>query len=137
MKKTTDRHIVIYLFVVICIIMQLAVAFPHHHHADVYCMHPQKTEQASCGNEMHHSDPESGTPCGTDCITRLKFNSSVQTHHLSPDYTFYTLLYTVADAHFGALSASSICKGYPETHADNLYSRYVARDKGLRAPPIS
>lgn len=130
-----------YVLLVICILMQVASAFPHHHHGRFFCMHSDLTYCASldecCGNTCPEKNGEAHT-CGTDCITHFQC-ASPDSHNFTftSGDTFCTILY-FCFCEFSLLSPDLLSKGRElPLYCEALYSTETVRPVGLRAPPFS
>ena len=97
----------------VCMVMQIASVFPHHHHSELFCLH---ADLATCAGEdcntagMHHEGDGDRHTCTVGCVTH--FQCATTGHHqdtVAPDYTFYS---------------------------ENLHTQDVACNTGLRAPPV-
>lgn len=128
-----------YVLLIICVLMQVASAFPHHHHGSLFCLHSDavccKTFCECCENTFPDDNKEAHT-CGTDCITHFQC-ASPDSHHLVlvPDYTSYTFIYPgtgdscILSPDFILTAKELFC------YSEALYSREIPRSLGLRAPP--
>lgn len=128
-----------FFLLAICMLMQVAAVFPHHHHSEYFCLHPDLEAcagETSCTGQMHHEGDGDRHTCTVGCITH--FQCATSGHHRDsavPDYTFYSILYT-----FTYL----LCLEYmPEgnrfsdgMYIENLHTQNVVHNTGLRAPPV-
>ena len=81
----------------VCMVMQIASVFPHHHHSELFCLH---ADLATCAGEdcntagMHHEGDGDRHTCTVGCVTH--FQCATTGHHqdtVAPDYTFYSFAF--------------------------------------------
>lgn len=147
--KEKARRIYSWALIAICILMQIATVFPHHHHAGVFCLEHDMavcTTMALCdcgagvkcthhdGSYMHHSGDADQHSCTSGCVTHFVC-SAPHGFHLAPDYSFCTILYTPDDELW--LKELSCMRLFAEetVYVEHLHARYICRAGGLRAPP--
>ncbi len=127
-----------WILLAICLLMQVAEVFPHHHHADYFCLHPDLATcagSASCADQMHHEGDGDRHTCSSGCVTHFQCATS-HPHQDSvvPDYAFYTILYTFTYL-LNLVYVPEASQLYDGMYIENLHTQDVARDTGLRAPP--
>ena len=94
----------------VCMVMQIASVFPHHHHSELFCLH---ADLATCAGEdcntagMHHEGDGDRHTCTVGCVTLLH------------------LVYMP--------EATLLSDGM---YIENLHTQDVACNTGLRAPPV-
>ena len=113
-KMKRKRKYITHWFLLVCMVMQIASVFPHHHHSELFCLH---ADLATCAGEdcntagMHHEGDGDRHTCTVGCVTQ--FQCATTGHHqdtVAPDYTFYSFLYTFAYLlHFGVHARSDFC----------------------------
>ena len=136
MMKEKRKYIAHWLLLV-CMVMQIASVFPHHHHSETFCLHADLTACAGedCNAEgMHHEGDGDRHTCTAGCVTHIQSGTPDHTvFHLSPDYSFYLILYT-----FDTL-LHQVSEGITSTDAvyvEHLHAQETACATGLRAPPM-
>ncbi len=125
MSRSKRTRVISYVLFVICIFMQVAMAYPHHHHAESLCV--------SADMQQHHDDDADNHSCTSDCVTKFQCGTPHQAPHLIPIYSFYTLVYEprIPDA---AVSGFFL----PEAvFTEKLHARTVGQTANRRAPPVS
>ena len=135
--------------VVICVLMQIAMVFPHHHHSDIFCLDHDMaacTEAALCGCEdralcthhddshMHHSGDADRHSCTSGCVSHFVCGTP-HNLHLVPDYSFYTLIYAPDDELWLKERAEMRLFVEEAVFVEHLHARHICRAGGLRAPP--
>lgn len=136
--------------IAICVLMQIAMVFPHHHHSEVFCLDHDMaacTEVALCdcgvnvicrhhdGSHMHHSGDADRHSCSSGCVTHFVCNTP-HSFHLVPDYSFYTFLYAFeGEFWLKELVEMRLFVG-EAVFVEHLHARYICRAGGLRAPPF-
>lgn len=135
------RRMWAYVLLTVCMLMQVAEVFPHHHHAGHYCLAPdlvQAVRTATCPDHMHHSDDADRHTCGSDCITNFQCSvSNKDIPHIAPDHSFYFLLYSLLDS--SELLVPWRNERTRQTvfpYVSALYVCALVRSTGLRAPPV-
>lgn len=139
-KKTGRRKNISCALLFICLLMQVAMAFPHHHHSDLYCFHadllPCESE-SRCTDGMHHTDDEDKHACDTACVSQ--FRCGIPQHSLSdwtPDYSFYAVLYSFAGDLFRFVFPELTAFSESSVYIEGLHGRLMAHASGRRAPPV-
>ena len=150
------RKYIAYWLLLVCMVMQIASVFPHHHHSELFCLHADLTACAgedcdtdgmhhegdltACAGEdcdtdgMHHEGDGDRHTCSAGCVTHIQSGTPDDAvPHLSPDYSFYLILYT-----FDTLlhRASECFSRVDAVYVENLHAQDVACATGLRAPPF-
>lgn len=130
-----------YVLLTVCMLMQVAEVFPHHHHAGYYCLASDlvnEAREAGCDDAMHHSDDADRHACGADCIAN--FQCSVQHKdvlHPVPDYSFHFIFYALSDSCRLLVPWEEKKAEYTVfPYANSLYACAFVRSTGLRAPPF-
>lgn len=129
-----------YILLTVCILMQVAEVFPHHHHAGYYCLAPDLVHAArteTCADHMHHSDDTDRHTCGADCIANFQCSvSNKDIVHIAPDHSFNFLFYSFLDcAELLAPWANRKPEKTVFSYVNSLYTCAFVRSTGLRAPP--
>ena len=131
------RKYIAYWLLLVCMVMQIASVFPHHHHSELFCLHADLTACAGedCDTDgMHHEGDGDRHTCSAGCVTHIQSGTPDDAvPHLSPDYSFYLILYT-----FDTLlhRASECFSRVDAVYVENLHAQDVACATGLRAPPF-
>lgn len=130
-----------WILMVVSIIMLAAPVFPHHHHQHILCMQEDATILECCtspnsklneGQRAHEH-----RTCGVGCVTRFHVVSPGKLQHTAPpNYSFCTLLYTIADLLSLSLSLNEIKTKSPYFYLEKLHSTCIGHVVGLRAPPV-
>lgn len=128
-----------FFLLAICLLMQVAEVFPHHHHSDYFCLHPDLevcAEGTSCADRMHHEGDGDRHTCTAGCITHFQCATPDQHRDtLAPDYTFYSILYTFMYLlHLVYMPEATLLSD--GMYIENLHTQDVACNTGLRAPPV-
>ena len=132
-----------YLLLVVCMLMQVAAVFPHHHHSDRFCMradlvgHPLTEACMTSGAEgIHHSDDADSHSCSAGCITKFQVASLIhQEVSVEPGYTFFSILYPLYEAVRLLVGMPLKAIDLEAVYIERLHARYVLWAIGLRAPP--
>lgn len=118
------RRFISYVLFVICIFMQVAMAYPHHHHAEWVCV--------SADMQQHHDDDADNHSCAPDCVTKFQCGTPHQAPHIVPIYSFYTLVYEPK------VPNVTVHRTFrPEAaFAEHLHTQTAERASNRRAPPV-
>ena len=133
------RNRIAYTLLSICLLMQIAMAFPHHHHSETYCFHadvlPCSAEDA-CTDGMHHANDEDKHGCGTACVSQMMCGApSHSVQDCTPDYSFYSILYSLSSDIFRILPCEAE-RVSEVVYIEILHARSFVRSSGRRAPPV-
>ena len=130
----TGKRNIAWTLIFACVVMLLAVAFPHHHHHDLtLCMHADlHTCGADCTKGEHHHQPYH--ECQNGCVAFFQSSMPQPAHHINPDYSFFVYLDSLKDC-FRIVLFENHAIEYPEDRPERLISPECWHTGGLRAPP--
>ena len=130
------RNALSYLMIMLCICMQMAMAYPHHHHSDSICVKTDLVNDHSgaCSETEHHHHANDGDKhsCSSLCITKFECGTTHHLWHLTPIYSFYTVIYTPAANVLSKLHAQSA----PTAYIERLHAQSLICVQKFRAPPV-
>ena len=130
-----------YVLLTVCMLMQVAEVFPHHHHSGYYCLASDLVDEvrkASCDSSMHHSDDADRHTCGTDCIANFQCSAQQKdVLHLASDYFFHFIFLPMSDScRLLAPCEEKKVECTVFSYVSSLYTCAIVRSTGLRAPPF-
>lgn len=134
-----QRRIIAWMLVVVSIVMLTASVLPHHHHQDFLCMHLKSAAcECNSGYMAHHSAgcDHGHQACDLGCITNFQTVAQDEAYgSVEPDYSFCSLIYTLADVLAVPLSSDSRVT-YQIPNSVILHPTCIPHVMGLRAPPF-
>lgn len=134
-----QRKYIAWILMVVSMVMLIATVLPHHHHQDFLCMHSKSATCECSGGCLAHQSDGYGThehqACDAGCVTNFQTIAPDDvSDDVAPDYSFCSLLYTVADILSIPLYES---RGtYFISYLETLHSTCMPHVMGLRAPPF-
>lgn len=133
------KRTIAWMLMIVSIIMLTASVLPHHHHREILCLqHDVEACECHCESECHHDHSMSGErhTCDAGCITKfhLMMQENLQ-NDVSPDYSFCSLLYTVADLLSIPLPLVETKVKHSSYYLEKLHPTWFPHIRGLRAPP--
>lgn len=136
-----QRKYIAWILVVVSMVMLAASVLPHHHHQDFLCMHSKSnTCECNSGYVAHHLEghcTHGHQACDAGCITNFQ---SIAPDEVSddvvPDYSFCSLLYTVADILSVPLPLVESRVTISISYLEKLHPACLPHVMGLRAPPV-
>ena len=144
MQPMKQRRFIAWMLMVVSMVMLTASVLPHHHHQELLCLQ-HDVESCECAHgckEYHEHHQHEGHcshgkhACGSDCVTHFQLLTPNETTvNVSPDYSFYALLYTVADLLSIPLPLNDIRANLSYLYLEKLHSTCLWHVMGLRAPP--
>ena len=129
---------------VVSMVMLTASVLPHHHHHEILCLqHDVEACECSHGCTDHHDHHEheghcshGKHMCGSDCVTHFQtLTPDEASVDVSPEYSFCSLLYMVADVLSIPLPISESRANQSYFYLEKLHSTCLWHVAGLRAPP--
>ena len=136
MKPAARRHIAS-LFCLLSLLVLGAVVLPHHHHHDWQICLKNDLQQSPCCEHRLPADECEHCCCNKGCITTHFFQRQSQTPHLLQLHHLWTTVPcngTRLPKPSDFPAAFSRERKY--TYSESLHGTYIARAKGLRAPPV-
>ena len=142
-----QRRFIAWMLMVVSMVMLTASVLPHHHHQEILCLqHDAEACKCSHSCSEHHHHPEHHQheghcshdkhACDSLCITHFQTVTPDRTTvDVSPHYSFYTLLYLVADVLSIPLPISESRAKQSYFYLEKLHSTCLWHVAGLRAPP--
>ena len=140
-KKMVIKKRICYtgLLLVAALMMLVAEAFPHHHHEQLFCVNADLETcemPCDCHDGMHHRGDADNHGCTTSCVTHFTVaKTHVGTVHLSPLYTFYSLIY-LPGYDWMCFMRSDRKETVVSCYVEKLHARCLIAQGGLRAPPF-
>ena len=143
-----QRRFIAWMLMVVSMVMLTASVLPHHHHREILCLqHDSEACVCSHGCSEHHYHPEHSRheghcshdkhACTSNCITHFQtVTPDRTTKDVSPHYSFYSLLYMVADVLSIPLPLSETKANLSYFYLEKLHSTCLWHVAGLRAPPV-
>ena len=92
-----EKRLRVFFSIIICLLIQVVSVYPHHHHFNIFCLQADYdicTVNVNNSDCTHSTDNKDRNSCSYGCITVFHFATShFSQHHLTPDYSFYRVLY--------------------------------------------
>ena len=139
-----QRRFIAWMLMVVSMVMLTASVLPHHHHHEILCLqHDVEACECSHGCTDHHDHHEheghcshGKHMCGSDCVTHFQtLTPDEASVDVSPEYSFCSLLYMVADVLSIPLPISESRANQSYFYLEKLHSTCLWHVAGLRAPP--
>ena len=141
-----QRRFIAWMLMVVSMVMLTASVLPHHHHQEILCLQYDAAE-CTCSHgcsepHEHHAHHHEGHcshdkhACESHCITHFQTVTPDETSvDVSPDYSFYSLVYMMSDILSIPLPLSETKANLSYFYLEKLHSICLGHVMGLRAPP--
>lgn len=102
--------------------------FPHHHHNEAFCIHPDMETCHCPGDADKHT-------CDISCVTHFSFSTPHHSPDFTPDYAYYTLIYLSSVWLEASVSVEST--DLASYYIEKLHARSFSAVRNFRAPPFA